>query len=469
MSLDSGWGGRLMRIVKALLLLVVVALAGLAGWLYVAPPDLIRVGSGYTAKIVCSNVFLAGRDPRDVLEVDVQAPGNPLLRLMRVAVDRNGGVVRTGLFGLFGNGLALYREGQGCAAVPDGDLAAARAVPAVPAHEPVAPGEGLWPLGEAVEPPDNAALEAVLDDPALAGPGMRAIVVVKDGRIVGERYGDGFGPQSPLLGWSMTKTVTSAIIGTLIREGRLSLADRNLFADWTDGRAGIALSDMLGMASDLLWNEEYGSVSDVTRMLYLEPDMAGFAASMPLDEANGGAIGEVFEYSSGTTVMLSRIWQNAFADPAEALAWPRRALFDPLGMRSAVIETDESGTFVGSSYMYATARDWARFGQFLLQRGVWNGRSVLPVGYVDWMVEPHPASDGQYGRGHVWLSQPKAEYPGPNADLPADAFHMEGHDGQSVSVIPSENLVVVRLGLTPYDRGYKVGFLVEKLIGALRR
>lgn len=457
-----------MRIVKALLLLVVIALVGLAGWLYVAPPELIRVGSGYSAKMVCSNAFLTGRDPQQVLEVDVQAPGHWLLRIMRVSVDRAEGTVHAGLFGLFGEGLALHREGQGCATVPDGDLAAARAAPAMPQHEPVEVGDGLWPQGEAVEPLENAALQAALDDPGLTGPGMRAVVVIRNGRIAGERYGDGFDANTRLLGWSMTKTVTSAIIGTLIRDGRLSLEDRNLFPDWTGDRGNIAIADMLGMASDLVWNEGYGSVSDVTRMLYLEPDMAGFAEAKPLDRETPDAIGEVFNYSSGTSVMLSRIWQNAFDDPAAALSWPRDALFDPLGMRSAVFEADARGTFVGSSYIYATGRDWARFGQFLMQRGVWNGRSLLPVGYVDWMAEPHPASNGEYGRGHVRLSQPKHYLPGPNADLPADTFHAQGHDGQTVSVIPSEDLVVVRLGLTPNKLGYKPGHLIEAVIEALR-
>jgi len=457
-----------MRVLKALSLLVFVALAGLAGWLRLAPPDLVRVASGYSAKIVCSNVFLTDRDPQKVLEVDVQTHGHPLLTVMNVSVDREAGVVRSGLFGLFGKGLALHREGQGCATVPDGDLPAARAVPAMPPHDPMAAGDGLWPLGEEVEPLGNAALAAALDDPALTGPGMRAVVVVKDGRIVGERYGDGFDAETRLLGWSMAKTVTASVIGTLVREGRLSLDDRELISAWDDARGDVALSDMLGMASDIAWNEGYGSVSDVTRMLYLEPDMAGFAASKPLDEMTPGGVGDEFNYSSGTTVMLSRIWQDTFGDPGEALAWPRKALFDPLGMRSAVFETDARGTFVGSSYLYATGRDWARFGQFLLQRGVWNGRSLLPVGYVDWMAEPHPASKGEYGRGHVWLSQPKHYLPGPNAELPADAFHAQGHDGQSVSIIPSENLVVVRLGLTPNEFGYKPGHLLQAVITALR-
>ncbi|MAS03607.1 MAG: 6-aminohexanoate hydrolase [Ahrensia sp.] len=458
-----------MRIVKGVVALLAAVILGFAGWLYFAPPDLIRVGSHYSAKIVCSNVFLAGRDPQATLETDVQAPGHWLLRLMDVSVDRTAGVVRAGLLGVFGGGLSVYREGQGCAAVPDGDLEAVRAQPAPPPSEPAAPGEGVWPEGDTVEPLEDAELYAVLNDEALVGPGMRAVVVVRDGRIVGERYGEGFDENTRLLGWSMTKSVTGTLIGRLLREGRISVDETGLFENWTDARSGISVADMLGMASDLTWNEDYGDVSDVTRMLYLEPDMAGFAASMPLDAETQGGIGEVFEYSSGTSVMLSRIWENVFDSPAEALAFPRDALFGPLGMRSAVLETDARGTFVGSSYLYATARDWARIGQFLLQRGVWDGRSLLPVGFVDWMVEPHPASNGEYGRGHVWRRPSNAWLPGENPELPKDAFFMSGHDGQSVSIVPSENLVVVRLGLTPTRLNYKPAFLVQALIDTLDR
>ena len=160
-------------------------------------------------------------------------------------------------------------------------------------------------------------------------------------------------------------------------------------------------------------------------------------------------------------MLLSRLWQQAAGDPAAALAWPRQALFDPLGMTSAVIETDAAGSFVGSSYMYATARDWARFGQFLLQGGTWDGRAILPPGFVDWMTQPAPAAHGSYGRGQVWLQEPGDD------GVPADAFWMQGHDGQSVAVIPSAHLVVVRLGLTPSGLGYRAEPLVGALVTAL--
>ena len=449
------------RLLKAVAGLAVLAVAGLFAWLYAAPPELIRVGSGYAAKIVCSNVFIAGRDPDEVLEVDVQAPGHPLLKLMRVSVDRDAKTVKAGLLGVLGQSTAIARDGLGCASVPDGDLEQARAVQL--SQEPVAssPSEASWPAGERTGPflPEIAA---IVGDDDLAGPGLRAIVVVQDGKIVAERYGAGFSEKTPLLGWSMSKTVNAAIIGTLIREGRMRVDASRLFPGWGgDGRADITIADLMAMSSGLVFNEDYGAVADVTRMLYLEPDMAGFAATKEL----GGPVGEAFSYSSGTSVLLSRLWQQALDDPQQALQWPRRALFGPLGMSSAVIEADARGTFVGSSYIYATARDWARFGQFLLDDGVWNGERILPAGFVSWMREPAPASNGVYGRGQMWLEAPGGN--GSRMGVPADTFWLKGHDGQTIAVIPSRRMVVVRMGLTPRAAGYGSELLVAALATAL--
>ena len=453
-----------LKIVKWLLGLAVLAVVGVAIWLYAAPPALIRVASGYSAKIVCSNVFVARRDPDNILRVDVQAPGHWLLGYMSVDVDRDQKTVAAALLGIFGKSVAVARDGLGCASVPDGDVARAKAVQA-PATAPAAQQDALWPEGNRVAPSQAPDFQAILNDASLIGKGMRAVVVVHNGRIIGERYADGFSADTPLLGWSMTKTVTAAMIGTLVRDGKLAVDRKELFEPWkADGRKDISLADLMAMSSGLEFNEDYGDVTDVTRMLYLEPDMAGFAESKPLT----GDVGKAWSYSSGTTLMLSRIWQDALGEPAKALDWPRQALFGPLGMNSAVLEADENGTFVGSSYLYATARDWARFGQFLLQDGTWNGAQILPAGFVSWMREEAPASKGEYGKGQVWLRGPDAGVPAgadPDAgfDLPADTFWMLGHDGQSVAIIPSKKLVVVRLGLTPSKLGYRTQGLVAAL------
>ncbi|TPL11928.1 serine hydrolase [Mesorhizobium sp. B2-4-11] len=454
------------KIVKWLLGLVVLAVVALFGWLYFAPPELIRVGSGYSAKIVCSNVFIAGRDANEVLAIDVQAPGHPLLKLMRVSVDKNRGTVSAGLLGFLGKSIAVFRDGLGCASVPDGDVGKARRT-AIHVEPSAARQDALWPEGERVEASQNPEAAKIIDDAAMTGAGMRAVVVVKNGRVLAERYGDGFSARTPLLGWSMTKTVNAAIVGTLVKNGKMAMTNQGLFAPWkADGRAAISLADMMAMSSGLEFNEDYGDVADVTRMLYLEPDMAGFAEAKPLT----GEVGKVFSYSSGTAVMLSRLWQDAVGDKAKALTWPRTALFEPLGMHSAVLETDEQGTFVGSSYLYATAHDWARFGQFLLQGGVWNGNQILPAGFVDWMREPASASK-VYSKGQLWIEAPgDEENPGAGvaAGLPKDTYWMEGHDGQTVAIIPSEQLVVVRLGLTPAKLGYRPQTMVGALVKVLR-
>lgn len=450
------------KIVKWLLAALVLILAGVAGWLLVAPPAMLQVATAYSAKIVCSSHFLAERAPEPILELDVRSQGHPVLGYVFVDVNNGEGAVTARLLGLFAPGRAIYREGLGCTSVPAGaSVFNASAVVTGPA----ANMDALWPEGERVEPSQNIALEALLNDIALTGPGMRAVVVAQNGRIVGERYGDGFAADTPLIGWSMTKTVTAAITGTLVGEGRMSVDQDGLFEEWAvDDRSAITLADLLAMSSGLEFNEDYGDVTDVTRMLYLQSDMAGFAADKPL----AGPVAQTFNYSSGTSVLLSRLWQQTFDSPADALAWPRRALFGPIGMTSAAMEADASGTFVGSSYLYATARDWVRFAEFLRNDGVWGGRQILPEGYAAWMHEEAPASNGTYGRGQLWLQGPGGNE-GSNASygLPDDTFWLRGYEGQTVAVIPSRGLVIARLGLTPSRLSYRPQALVAAVMDAL--
>jgi CubicO group peptidase (beta-lactamase class C family) len=452
----------------------IVLIAGAAAWLYFLPPDLIRVGAGYSAKIVCSNVFLAGRDATQVLADDVQAPGHPILKLMKVTVDKAAGTVSAGLAGVFGKQVAVYRKGYGCSVIPDGYVAMATrdAFPVLPDDGPALDASALWPVGNRADVSQDPAIAAVLDDAALQGPGMRAIVVAQNGRIIGERYGAGFTRETPLLGWSMTKTVNAGIIGTLVRDGKLALDKKALFAEWaSDGRKEIALSDLLAMSSGLAFNEDYGDVTDVTRMLFLENDMAAFARDKPLARD----IGKTFNYSSGTAVLLSRIWQDAAGD--KALTYPKAALFKPLGMSSATFETDASGTLVGSSHLYANAPDWAKFAQMLLDKGMVNGAQLLPADYVAMMHEPAPASvasfGAQYGKGQLWLQGPSGggpddQDPDLGFALPDDAYWMLGHDGQSICIIPSRNMLVLRMGLTPSKLHYKPQALVQRLLGVVK-
>jgi CubicO group peptidase (beta-lactamase class C family) len=454
-----------MRLISKLALgsagVVLTVVAGLAIWLSVAPPDILRIADGYAAKIVCSNTFIAGRDPQAVLEDDVQAPGNRALRLIRLSVDRDEGMVGARMLGLFAPNYAVYRGPLGCATTPDGNLktAARLSMPRMPIG--FGP-DAEWPDGDRPAADSSSVLAQLIRDPTLAGPGMRAIVVIKDGRLVAENYGKGFAAKTPLLGWSMTKTVNAAIIGRLMLTGRISFDDRDLLPEWHgDGRAKIRLSDLLAMESGLAFNEAYGAVTDVTRMLYLKPDMAAMAAGA----AEAFPPGEHFAYSTGTAILLSRIWMSRFADQDAALAYPQDALFRPLGMSSAVLETDAHGTFVGGSYLYATGRDWARFGEFLLRDGVWHGQRLLPEGFVGAMRTPTRNSGGMFTQVQAWLSGPGG--PSRQFGLPDDTFWMLGHDGQSVAIVPSENLVVARLGLTPGQLQYRPQILLKKILEAV--
>ncbi|MDK4711874.1 serine hydrolase [Rhizobium sp. CNPSo 4039] len=453
------------RVIGALIVLLLIIVAGGAVWLSLYPPELLKVGDGYAAKIVCSNTFVAKRDPDKVMEEDVQAPGNPALKLIRVYVDRDEGVVTARFLGLFAPNRALYRGALGCALVPDGDLQAARS--AVFLNKVKAPkNDAVWPDGDTVnlgQDGEGTKLANIVSNSDLAGPAMRAIVVVKDGRIVAETYGDGFSKATPLIGWSMTKTVNAAIIGRLMLAGRMSFDDQNLLPQWSaDSRKDIKLSDLLAMESGLAFNESYGTVSDVTRMLYLDADVTSIAANAH----QLAAPGERFSYSSGTAALLSRLWMNRLPNLSAAISYPREALFGPLGMYSAVFEADERGTFVGSSYLYANARDWARFGLFLLQDGVWNGHRLLPEGFVGAMRTPTNASEGVYSQVQAWLAGPG----GSNAQfgLPADTFWMTGHDGQTIAIVPSANLVVVRMGLTPTWAYYRPQILVKRIMDTIK-
>jgi CubicO group peptidase (beta-lactamase class C family) len=292
----------------------------------------------------------------------------------------------------------------------------------------------------------------------------RAIVVVQDGRIVAERYAPGFSAHTPFPGWSMTKSVLGGLVGVLVGEGRLSIEGKSLMPQWPaqDPRADISVEDLLRMRSGLRFSEVYSDFSsDVIEMLFNRADTAAYAASRPLDHPPG----TTWSYSSGTTNILSGIVRRIVGD-ADYGDWPRRMLLDPMGMTSAVMEPDAAGTFVGSSFMLATARDWARFGQLYLQDGVWEGRRILPAGWVRFSTTPTPqAPGGRYG-AHWWLKlQPDLGGETRSAaDVPTDAFFAVGHEGQTLTVIPSYRLVVVRLGLSIHiDAWNHAAFLADVL------
>ena len=290
------------------------------------------------------------------------------------------------------------------------------------------------------------------------------------GQVIAERYAPGFTADTPLPGWSMTKTVTAALVGTLVAQHKLSPDASALLPEWRgsgDPRAAITLDALLRMTSGLQFNEDYDDpLSDVALMLYAQPDTARFASAKPLAATPGAR----WSYSSGTSAILARVMREALGgSDGDYLALPHRALFAPLGMRSAVFEPDASGTLVSASYMYASARDWARFGQLLLQDGVWDGQRLLPEGWVRYLTRTTPQSARQEYGAQLWVKVPEPfNDRDPHAvAMPADAFHAVGHEGQFVSVVPSRQLVVVRLGLSRPESAWNHEAFLARVLDAV--
>jgi len=448
------WTLRLFSFVVGIL---VLAILGLSGWIVIARQDELQLVSAAAAKIVCSNVFMAKRDVDTVLRADLLALGHPVFHLIKIDVSTVDHSVDAGLFGLIAERRAQYVEGRGCTNVLN-DQSWDR--PAAQQPSPKADADTLWPTGEKVQLSDNARLQAAVNDPVLQGPGTRAIVVVHNGRIVAEAYGQGFTASTPLLGWSMTKSVTAALVGLAIKDGKLSLDQKQLFPQWAgDARSDVSVADLMAMSGGLQWNEDQGRLTDPGRMEYLVRDAAAFAR----DRALVAPPGTTFHYSGGESILLTRLWQNAIGEAA--LSYPRDRLFNPLGMNSAVIEADEAGTLLGEGFLYANAHDWARFGEFLRLGGEWNGQQLLPAGFVDYMRSPFPASDEGhgpvYGRGQLWLARGLGF-----DDLPADTFMLAGHLRQVVAIIPSRKLVILRMGMTREDIGYSYARLLRAVVVA---
>ena len=274
----------------------------------------------------------------------------------------------------------------------------------------------------------------------------RALLVLQGGRLVAESYADEYDQHTAFLGWSMGKSLTAILLGTLEQQGKLDVNEQNLFNDWLqDERADIRIRDLLTMTSGLDFDETYAPGSDATRMLFTSPS----ASEVAMESALHKSPGHHFSYSSGTSNLLARLLFERVGGTAQAnVDYFYQALLVPLGLSSTVFEPDASGVFVGSSYIYANARDWSKLGQLLLNDGVWNQQRLLPEGWVARATAPNSSdNDPRYGY-QFWLNGGGDDLRWPN--LPQDTFAMNGNRSQMVVVVPSRDMVIVRLGWTPF-------------------
>ncbi len=319
-----------------------------------------------------------------------------------------------------------------------------------------------WPVdrieGPAVEALDRHAFTLVGADEDRRGLRTDGLVVVHRGRIVYERYGRGFGPDNPHLTWSVSKSMLDAMLGVAIEQGHLGLNDS--VCDYFDPvyACDMTPADLRDMASGLDWNEGYEDepyyLSSVIAMLYGHGalDMAAFVGVHP----SAAPPGTLYRYSSGDSVLLSAVLAGALPSRLHD-TFPLEFIFEPIGMTSAIFEQDRAGTFVGSSYAYATPRDMARFGYLYLRDGCWEGQRLLPEGWVEQSTEVNPVfvadasfewardSDPVPGR-HWWTNNPVPDLGIDSVwpDVPSDAYIASGHWGQMIAVIPSEDLVIAR-------------------------
>lgn len=440
-----------------------------------SPGRAASVSTGYVSHQLCSAVFVAQQDPERTYREAIAPLAGAFAFLMRYDVDRERAEVRATLAGL-AESRAVHRPPFGCVNATAGTPSAPAAPPATDHAGAALPGPiaGLAPV-DAADPALAQALDHAFDE-SPRGPRRhtQAVVVVHRGRIVAERYAAGIGVDTPLPGWSATKSVTNALLGILVRQGRLDMNAPAPIAAWADAqdpRHAITPDQLLRMTSGLDAGQSLDDVSafdPAAQMLFIEPDMAAFAARAPLAHAPGSH----WNYTDPNTLLLSRIVRDlSGGDAAGTYAFVHRELFDKLGMQQATLEFDASGTPIGSSHLWAPARDWARLGLLYLNDGVIAGERILPAGWVAYSARPTPgAEDAGYAAG-FWTNRGNghgASYR-TAAGMPADAFMARGAHGQYVVIVPSRQLVIVRLGpaWTPRDDMDAVARLTREVVATL--
>ena len=428
------------------------------------PP--IRVATGHVAHVLCAETFVAGRDP-DVVFSDYIARMPVLDRLaprLRYAVDRKEETVTASLAGRFSM-RAAYAPGRGCTIVHGpGRPAAIRVDEAAgfapdPLAAPAAPVAG--------DPRLQAAIARAVDEPGGSiYLDAKAVVVVHDGRIVAERYAPGYGPMTPMLSWSVAKSPMSALVGVLVRQGRLRLdgpAPVAAWADPADPHHAITVEQLVRQTSGQPFGSSNSGFDRSTQMQFLHADTAAFAEAAPFPDRPGAR----WSYTDANYAIVSQIVRDQTGGSPEAVArFARRELFGPLGMTTMTMEFDEAGTPMGATYMMASARDWARFGWLYANDGVAAGRRILPQGWVDWSAAHTPQSGASYAAG-FWTNRSddvnarrrKA------AGAPPDSFFADGNFDQFILVSPKQKLVIAWFGFSQ-DPQQNVGLArISRLAG----
>ena len=446
------------KILKILAVLLIITLIYLRITIY---PQLDLI-SGFSAKSVASGHFL---DNRSVETIEKNDNNIPKVDWATNKIDDSKEIATSTVYGLKKR-KAIYRSGLGATLIDDTfDVTKPYETPKRTKLENNLP----YPYGN-LDPKDTVfanidyqklqnAVDNAFDKKDEKNKKTRSVVVLYKGKLIAEKYADGFNKDSKILGWSMTKSITGTLFGILQHQGKIDLSKPAPISEWqNDKRKNITINDLLHMNSGLDWEEDYGKISDVTKMLYIEKDMS----KSQIDKPGAFKPNTHWNYSSGTTNLLSGILRSQFKTHQEYLDFWYSSLIDKIGMNSMVIETDMAGNYVGSSYGWATTRDWAKFGQLYLNKGKWNGEQIFNKSWTKYITTPTNTSNGSYGV-QFWLNAGR-EFP----DVPRNMFYASGFQGQMVAVFPSQDLVIVRMGLTEYPK-FDFNGLLSGVVGSLEK
>jgi CubicO group peptidase (beta-lactamase class C family) len=442
--------------------------AAVAAGLWFRPDRALHVAAAMTAQNLCGAAFIQNVDPDATFRQLIKPMSSVAGPLLRYRIDRSGKAVEASILGVLG-ARSQWTQGYGCRLIWDRRVASPTPVAARPPSAP----DGLAP--PTVVSPADPALVSALDAEFAEAPGqpprrVKAVVILKDGKVVAERYATGFGVDTPLLSYSVAKSFGNAFLAILVRQGKLRVDQPVGAPEWSrpgDPRAALTLDDLLRMQSGLNAAESGSGFDPASQMLYGVDDMAHFAAGHPLKEPPRTH----FEYTSSDTLILDRVLGQAVGGGAAGFrAFADRELFQPLHMDGVTLEFDGAGTFSGSAYVYAPARAYVRLGLLYMNDGIApDGRRLLPEGWVAYSRKSTLGSP--YGAGFWTLDGPSDQAAFlVGRGFPKDGFYASGNRGQRIYVVPSEKLVMVRFGYsTPPSFGIREDMaLLKTAIARLR-
>ena len=421
--------------------------------------DRSMIFTGYAAKNLASGIFVAERTQESLESEDLDFS---LVGLASSTVDYDNKIVYSDFYG-FGEQKAIYREGLGVCLEEKGKYADAQKQEQALSPAPKWFEDEYWPKGQKIRKNISEVFDTEKLDKAIQATfekgNTRSVIVLYDTLAFVEKYADGFTKDTKILGWSMSKSVASAMIGVLVKNGQIDINIPAPIKEWEDDdRRSITTRSLLNMTSGLNWVEDYGDISEATIMLYEKSNHAQFA----INQEKKSPVDSVWKYSSGSSNILTEIVKRQINNNEVYWQFPYKEIFHKISMYNTLMEADASGNFVGSSYTYATTRDWARFGLFYLNNGIWFGDTVLTPEWVNFTHSEAPNSNGDYG-AQFWLNNSGRELP----DAPKDIYFADGYQGQRIYIIPSKKLVIVRMGLTK-KKDFDYNKMVVEIIDALK-